>query len=87
MYPRLRALIAAWAARRRPPSSGPDDPRLDNLAELGGMRGGDDDSGGRFNPYTGVRAPRKRGPGGRSSAVAVTEPEPDQSTRAVGRRL
>ena len=35
-------------------------------------------------PFAGVREPRKRGPGGRESAVALLEPEPDQFTEAVG---
>lgn len=37
------------------------------------------------DPYASVREPRKRGPGGRHSAVAVMEPEPDQLTNADGR--
>lgn len=37
------------------------------------------------DPYAHVREPRKRGPGGRHSAVAVAEPEPDQLTNADGR--
>ncbi len=34
------------------------------------------------DPYAGVRVPRRRGPGGRSSAVAVAEPPPESSVRA-----
>lgn len=34
------------------------------------------------DPYAGVRVPRRRGPGGRSSAVAVDEPPPESSVRA-----
>ena len=37
------------------------------------------------DPYVGVREPRKRGPAGRTSSVAVKEPEPDQSVDAAGR--
>jgi len=36
------------------------------------------------DPYAGVRAPRTRGPGGRGSAVAVMEPEPEASVLAFG---
>ncbi len=36
------------------------------------------------DPFAGVREPRKGGPGGRESAVALLEPEPDQFTEAVG---
>jgi hypothetical protein len=36
------------------------------------------------DPCVGVREPRKRGPGGRRSAVAVMEPQPQQSVRAIG---
>jgi hypothetical protein len=43
-------------------------------------------SSGPFqDPYAGVREPRKPGPGGRSSAVAVMEPEPRQAVDANGR--
>ena len=45
----------------------------------------------RFNPppdpYLGVREPRRRTPGGRSSAVAVEEPPPSRSVRAVGKNI
>jgi hypothetical protein len=37
------------------------------------------------DPYAGVRVPRRGRPGGRSSAVAVREPEPDQFVDAAGR--
>ena len=37
------------------------------------------------DPYVGVRHPRGRGPAGRSSAVAVDEPEPDSRVDALGR--
>ena len=36
------------------------------------------------DPEVGVRQPRKRGPGGRSSAVAIVEPAESVSVRAVG---
>lgn len=38
-----------------------------------------------LDPYAAVRQPRKRGPGGRHSAVAVIEPEPDRSVAAIAR--
>ena len=37
------------------------------------------------DPFAGVRQPRTRRPGGRNSAVAVMEPEPDQWVTAIGR--
>ena len=37
------------------------------------------------DPYAGVRHPRTRRPGGRSSAVAVEEPDPDGIVQALGR--
>lgn len=37
------------------------------------------------DPRAGVRQPRRRGPAGRESAVAVMEPEPPTAARAVGR--
>jgi hypothetical protein len=36
-------------------------------------------------PYAAVPEPRRRNPGGRSSAVALAEPEPAGRVRAVGR--
>jgi hypothetical protein len=36
------------------------------------------------DPYAHVRVPRRRSPGGRSSAVAVAEPEPSINVRAQG---
>lgn len=42
-------------------------------------------SGPPGDPYAHVREPRKRGPGGRHSAVAVVEPEPDRLIDATGR--
>jgi hypothetical protein len=36
------------------------------------------------DPYVAVREPRRRNPGGRSSAVALAEPEPAGRVRAVG---
>ena len=44
-------------------------------------------SGSPRDPYAGVREPRRRPPGGRGSAVAVAEPEPDQFVRAIGTLL
>jgi len=37
------------------------------------------------DPFAGVRQPRARRPGGRNSAVAVMEPEPDHWVTAIGR--
>ena len=37
------------------------------------------------DPSVGVREPRRRGPGGRSSAVAVAEPSEPSNVRAIGR--
>jgi hypothetical protein len=37
------------------------------------------------DPYVGVREPRRRSPGGRSSAVALAEPAEERVTRAQGR--
>jgi hypothetical protein len=37
-------------------------------------------------PLAGVREPRTRKPGGRSSAVAVMEPETPRSVLAIGSR-
>ena len=36
------------------------------------------------DPYVGVREPRKRGPGGKSSAVALAEPAEERVVRAYG---
>jgi hypothetical protein len=36
------------------------------------------------DPYVGVREPRKRGPGGRSAAVALAEPDEPGTVRAYG---
>jgi hypothetical protein len=41
-------------------------------------------SGPPPDPYAPVRVPRGRTPGGRSSAVAVEEPETSNLVRAVG---
>jgi hypothetical protein len=38
------------------------------------------------DPFAAVREPRRRNPGGRSSAVAVAEPEPSVAVRAIGSR-
>ena len=43
-------------------------------------------SGPFRDPHAGVREPRRRRPGGRGSAAAVMEPEPDHATRAIGRQ-
>jgi len=37
------------------------------------------------DPAVGVREPRRRGPGGRSSGVALAEPNEPSNVRAVGR--
>jgi hypothetical protein len=36
------------------------------------------------DPYAAVREPRRRNPGGRSSAIALAEPEAPTRVRAVG---
>ena len=36
------------------------------------------------DPYASVREPLRRSPGGRSSAIALAEPEPSRRLRAVG---
>jgi len=36
------------------------------------------------DPYAAVREPRRRNPSGRSSAVALAEPDPPKRVRAVG---
>jgi hypothetical protein len=38
-----------------------------------------------YDPDAPVREPRRRGPDGRNTAVAVAEPEDREPTRAVGR--
>jgi hypothetical protein len=37
------------------------------------------------DPYAGVREPRRRGPGGKSTALAIAEPDEQISTRAYGK--
>ncbi len=37
------------------------------------------------DPYASVGSPLRRGPSGRSGAIALAEPDPDQSTRALGK--
>ena len=44
-------------------------------------------SGPFEDPYAGVREPRRRGPSGRSSAVAVDEPRPDQVVEVRSKRI
>lgn len=56
--------------------------RTDMSTLLSRFRFGTDPS---EDPFAGVRQPRWRPPGGRSDAVSVSEPEPEKSTRAVGR--
>lgn len=36
------------------------------------------------DPFASVREPLRRSPGGRSSAIALAEPEPSRRLRAVG---
>lgn len=36
------------------------------------------------DPYAGVREPRRTGPGGKSTAIAIVEPGEEVSTRAYG---
>ena len=40
--------------------------------------------GSAEDPHAGVREPRRYGPGGRNSAVALMEPEPEATVRAIG---
>jgi len=73
-----------------------EDPLLRQLKELASrlfrmLRGGSGfpplfPDGNPSDPYIGVREPRRRGPGGRDSAVSLAEPGPDQSVSAIGRR-
>jgi hypothetical protein len=37
------------------------------------------------DPYAAVKQPKHRGPTGRESAIAVSEPEPDQSVDVLAR--
>jgi hypothetical protein len=41
-------------------------------------------SGPPVDPYAGVPAPRRKAPGGRGSAIAVPEPDPDHVIESVG---
>ena len=41
------------------------------------------DPGPDRDPFARVREPRRGGPGGRASATAVPEPDPETSVRAV----
>jgi len=68
----LRRLVALLFRRRR----GPD--------PFAGVR--EPFSGRRwpYGPDSAVREPRRRRPGGRGSAVAVLEPDPPESIRAIG---
>jgi hypothetical protein len=43
------------------------------------------DPGPEPDPFSRVREPRGGGPTGRTSVMAVREPEPESSVRAVGR--
>jgi hypothetical protein len=43
------------------------------------------DPGPDEDPYSGVREPRRGGPGGRALVTAVPEPNPEPNVRAVGR--
>ena len=78
MYLQRLVQLAAWLIGRRPPPSGRS--TLDAL-----FRGWHPPSGPPSDPFAGVREPYRRKPGGRSSAVALMEPEPPQSVSAVGR--
>jgi hypothetical protein len=53
------------------------------LSTIYGMWG-QSDAGGAGDPLAGVRQPVRRGPGGRSSAIALREPEGDAGAEAVG---
>ena len=45
---------------------------------------GQADAGGAGDPLAGVREPVRRGPGGRSSAIALSEPDGDTRAEAIG---
>lgn len=79
MYLQRLVQLAAWLVGRRPPPSGRSP--LDAL-----LRGWHPPSEPSSDPFAGVREPHRRKPGGRSSAVALLEPEPPQLVSAVGRR-
>lgn len=53
------------------------------LSTIYGMWGRSD-AGGAADPLAGVREPVRRGPGGRSSAIALSEPDGDTRAEAVG---
>ena len=78
MYLQRLWRLAAWLTGRRPPSSG-----RSPLGEL--LRGWHPPSEPPPDPFAGVREPHRRKPGGRSSAVALAEPEPAQLVNATGR--
>lgn len=71
--------LVAWLVGRRPPPSGPSP--LDAL--LRNWR--PPSSGWPPDPCAGVREPHRRKPGGRSSAVALEEPELPHIVSAIGR--
>ena len=77
MYLQRLAQLAAWLVGRRPPPSGRSP--LDAL-----LRGWHPPSEPSSDPFAGVREPRRRKPGGRSSGVALMEPEPSEVVRAIG---
>jgi hypothetical protein len=78
MYLQRLVQLAAWLTGRRPPSSG-----RWPLGEL--LRGWHPPLEPPPDPFAGVREPHRRKPGGRSSAVALAEPEPPQLVIATGR--
>jgi hypothetical protein len=79
MYLQHLVQLAAWLVGRRPPPSGRSP--LDTL-----LRGWHPPSEPPSDPFARVREPHRRKPGGRSSAVALLEPEPPQLVTATGRR-
>jgi hypothetical protein len=68
MFQFARRIVADLISRWRPPDT--------FLNRLGPFSPPED-------PYPGVREPRRPNPGGRSSAVALAEPEPSGRVRAV----
>jgi hypothetical protein len=77
MYLQRLRRLAAWLAGRRPPSG-----RSTLDAWLRDWR---PPSSEPPDPCAGVREPYRRKPGGRSSAVALLEPEPPPVISAMGR--
>jgi hypothetical protein len=90
MFERLKQLAARLAGRLpfrnvRIPADEPPPPPPPSPEELELEREMESFPDPPEDPFAGVRAPRRRGPGGRHSGIALTEPEPDELAGAVGR--